>query len=202
MAILGVSFILMFAAFQGTAPLNDLQAHSSNAAAFVGQRLGGGSANRIMSLAVVFSVLATTQVAIIGTSRLIYAMSRDRVLPATLGTVNGRFQTPAFTTTALGVLMMALGVIDIFATSVANALNDRSPSGASSTQPSTPSPGSLRSGSTGRCSPNRSKTPYCSASSRSEAPDSSSGSPSKANSNSPPPNARYSAELQSSASSC
>ncbi len=123
-AILGVIFTLMFAAFQGIAPLSQLQAHASNAAAFVGQRLGGGSGDRIMSLAVVLSVLATTQVAIIGTSRLIYSMSRDRVLPARLGTVSERFQTPAFTTIVLGGLMIVLGVIDIFATSVANALND------------------------------------------------------------------------------
>lgn len=123
-AILGVIFTLMFAAFQGIAPLKDLQDHSSNAAAFVGHRLAGGSGDRIMSLAVVLSVLATTQVAIIGTSRLLYSMSRDKVLPRRLGTVSERYQTPAFATVALGGLMIVLGVIDIFATSVANALND------------------------------------------------------------------------------
>ncbi len=61
-----------------------MQAHSDNAAAFVGQRLGGTTGEKFMSLAVVLSVLATTQVAIIGTARLIFSMSRDRVLPATL----------------------------------------------------------------------------------------------------------------------
>ena len=80
-AILGVIFVLMFATFQGIAPLSALNAHSSNAAAFVGHRLGGTAGDRVISLAVVLSVLATTQVAIIGTARLIYSMSRDRVLP-------------------------------------------------------------------------------------------------------------------------
>jgi len=55
-----------------------------------------------MSLAVVLSVLATTQVAIIGTSRLVFSMSRDKVLPRRLGAVNPRFQTPAFGTILLG----------------------------------------------------------------------------------------------------
>ena len=84
-ALLGVIFVAMFATFQGIAPLAALNAHSANAAAFVGQRLGGTAGERVISLAVVLSVLATTQVAIIGTARLIYSMSRDRVLPANSG---------------------------------------------------------------------------------------------------------------------
>jgi amino acid transporter len=123
-AILGVIFVLMFAGFQGIAPLSALNAHSSNAAAFVGKRLGGSAGDRVISLAVVLSVLATTQVAIIGTSRLIYSMSRDRVLPAKLGEVSGRFHTPAFTTALLGAVMIALGIIDVFVSSVATAIGD------------------------------------------------------------------------------
>jgi amino acid transporter len=123
-AILGVIFILMFASFQGISPLGALQAHSANAAAFVGQRLGGTAGQHIMSLAVVLSVLATTQVAIIGTSRLIFSMSRDRVLPPRLAAISPRFRTPALTTSLLGGLMILLGVLDIFATSVDSAISD------------------------------------------------------------------------------
>jgi len=123
-AFLGLIFVCMFATFQGIAPLADLNAHSSNAAAFVGQRLGGTGGEKVMSLAVVLSVLATTQVAIIGTSRLIYSMSRDRVLPQRLGKVSERYRTPAFTTVLLGGVMMIFGIIDIYQSSVANAIND------------------------------------------------------------------------------
>jgi amino acid transporter len=123
-AILGVIFVAMFATFQGIAPLSALNAHSANAAAFVGQRLGGTAGDRVISLAVVLSVLATTQVAIIGTARLIYSMSRDRVLPARLGRISPRYRTPAFTTALLGGVMMALGIIDIFVSSVATAIVD------------------------------------------------------------------------------
>lgn len=123
-AILGVIFVVMFACFQGIAPLGALNAHASNAAAFVGHRLGGGAGERVISLAVVLSVLATTQVAIIGTSRLIFSMSRDRVLPAKLGEVSPRFHTPALTTGLLGGLMIVLGVIDVYVSSVATAIGD------------------------------------------------------------------------------
>jgi amino acid transporter len=123
-AFLGVIFVLMFATFQGVAPLAALNAHSSNAAAFVGQRLGGTGGEKVMSLAVVLSVLATTQVAIIGTSRLIFSMSRDKVLPRRLGSVSERFRTPAFGTILLGGIMIVFGVIDIYQSSVANAIND------------------------------------------------------------------------------
>ncbi len=123
-AILGVIFVLMFATFQGIAPLADLNAHAANAAAFVGQRLGGTAGNRVISLAVVLSVLATTQVAIIGTARLIYSMSRDRVLPARLGKISERYRTPAFTTALLGGVMMVLGIIDIYSSSVSTAVGD------------------------------------------------------------------------------
>jgi amino acid transporter len=123
-AILGVIFVLMFAAFQGIAPLHALEGHEESALAFAGDRLGGTAGERVMSLAVVLSVLATTQVAIIGTSRLLFSMSRDRVLPSAFGVVSERFRTPAFATIALGGLMMALGVVDIFASSVANAIDE------------------------------------------------------------------------------
>jgi amino acid transporter len=123
-AILGAIFFLMFATFQGVASLSAMQAHSDNAAAFVGQRLGGTTGEKFMSLAVVLSVLATTQVAIIGTSRLIFSMSRDRVLPPRLSVISEKYRTPAFTTAWLGGIMIVLGVIDIFESSVANAISD------------------------------------------------------------------------------
>src|SRR5215472_9005178 len=83
----------------------------------------GSVGDWIMSFAVVISVLATTQVAIIGTARVAYSMSRDRVLPRRLGSISERYRTPAFATLLLGGSMMVLGVIDVFATSVASAMD-------------------------------------------------------------------------------
>jgi len=123
-AILGVIFVAMWAAFQGIAPLAALNNHAANAAAFVGQRLGGTAGDRVISLAVVLSVLATTQVAIIGTARLMFSMSRDRVLPARLGSVSERFRTPAFATAALGGVMIVLGIIDEYSSSVSTAISN------------------------------------------------------------------------------
>ena len=123
-AILGVIFVSMWATFQGIAPLGALNAHSANAAAFVGQRLGGTAGDRVISLAVVLSVLATTQVAIIGTARLMFSMSRDRVLPAKLGSVSERFRTPWFATAALGGVMIVFGIVDEYSSSVSTAIDN------------------------------------------------------------------------------
>lgn len=76
-----------------------------------------------MSFAVVISVLATTQVAIIGTARVAYSMARDRVLPRSIGKISDKYRTPAFATLVLGGSMIVLGVIDVFATSVASAMD-------------------------------------------------------------------------------
>lgn len=122
--IVVVMFLLMFATFQGIAPLSALNAHAANAAAFVGQRLGGTAGDRVISLAVFLSVIATTQVAIIGTARLTFSMSRDRVLPAKLGEISPRFRTPAFTTALLGALTIVFGIVDIYVSSVATAILD------------------------------------------------------------------------------
>jgi amino acid transporter len=123
-AFLGVLFVGMFATFQGVGPYKGLQAHASNAAAWVGNQLGGIGGEKVLDFAVVISVLATTQVAIIGTSRLLYSMSRDRVLPSALSRVHPRFLTPAFATWLLGGITIVFGVIDIYASSVANAISD------------------------------------------------------------------------------
>jgi amino acid transporter len=121
-ALTGLLFVVMYATFQGVGSGAQLQAHSSNALAWVGQRLAGTAGDRILSFAVMISVLATTQVAIIGTARVAYSMARDRVLPRRLGVISDRYRTPALATLLLGASMIVLGVIDVFATSVASAM--------------------------------------------------------------------------------
>jgi amino acid transporter len=121
-ALTGLLFVVMYATFQGVGSGAQLQAHSANALAWVGQRLAGTAGDRILSFAVMISVLATTQVAIIGTARVAYSMARDRVLPRRLGVISERYRTPALATLLLGGTMIVLGVIDVFATSVASAM--------------------------------------------------------------------------------
>jgi amino acid transporter len=122
-ALTGLLFVIMYGTYQGVGSSSQLQAHSANAIAWVGQRLAGTAGDRIMSFAVMISVLATTQVAIIGTSRVAYSMARDRVLPQRLGSISERYRTPALATLLLGGSMIVLGIIDVFATSVASAMD-------------------------------------------------------------------------------
>lgn len=123
-ALMGVLFLIMFVAFQGISSNADLQDNAPNALALVGQRLAGGFGARLLSFAVVLSVLATTQVAIIGAARVVFSMSRDRVLPASLGKISVRWRTPAFTTFLIGGGAIVIGVADVFTSSIANALSD------------------------------------------------------------------------------
>ncbi len=122
-AFTGLLFVIMYGTYQGVGSYSALQAHGANAIAWVGQVLAGTAGDRIMSFAVVISVLATTQVAIIGTSRVAYSMARDRVLPRRIGSISDKYRTPAFATLLLGGSMIVLGVIDVFATSVASAMD-------------------------------------------------------------------------------
>jgi amino acid transporter len=121
-ALTGLLFVVMYATFQGVGTGAQLQAHNANALAWVGQRLAGTAGDRILSFAVMISVLATTQVAIIGTARVAYSMARDRVLPRRIGIISERYRTPALATLLLGGSMIVLGVVDVFATSVASAM--------------------------------------------------------------------------------
>ncbi len=121
-ALTGLLFVIMYGTYQGVGPSAQLQAHSANAIAWVGQTLAGTAGDRIMSFAVAISVLATTQVAVIGTARVAYSMARDRVLPRRLGGISPRYRTPAFATLVLGGSMIVLAIIDVFATSVSSAM--------------------------------------------------------------------------------
>lgn len=122
-ALLGIIFVVTFGIFQGIAPVSAINAHASNAVAFIGQRLGGVAGDRAFSFAAVLSVLATTQVTIIGLARLLYSMSRDRVVPSRLGIISERFRTPAFATALLGGLGIAFGIVDIYLSSVSTAIS-------------------------------------------------------------------------------
>ena len=147
----------MFATFQGIAPLSALNAHAANAAAFVGQRLGGTAGDRVISLAVLLSVIATTQVAIIGTARLTFSMSRDRVLPAARRGQRA-LPHPGLHDGAARRVTIVFGIVDIYVSSVATAILDLVTVSGLLYRCSTRSPGSPPRGSTAGSSGGPSKT--------------------------------------------
>jgi amino acid transporter len=122
-AILGPFFAWLFVSFQGVVPANQLQAHATDALPFIAQVLVGSGWAKFMVLAVVLSVLGTTQATIVSTSRVTYSMGTDRLLPRTFGKVHPRFRTPMFATVFWGLIMVMVADLYVLSSSLANAFN-------------------------------------------------------------------------------
>jgi amino acid transporter len=123
-AILGPVFAWLFVSFQGVVPPGQLQSHATDALPFLAQVLVGGGWAKFMVLAVVLSVLGTTQATIVSTSRVTYSMGTDRLLPSRFGKVHPRFRTPMFATVFWGLAMVAVADLYVASSSLASAFND------------------------------------------------------------------------------
>jgi amino acid transporter len=123
-AILGPVFAWLFVSFQGVVSPGKLQAHATDALPYIAQVLVGSGWAKFMVLAVVLSVLGTTQATIVSTSRVTYSMGTDRLLPGKFANVHPRFKTPMFATVFWGVVMVAVADLYVASSSLANAFND------------------------------------------------------------------------------
>ncbi len=92
------------AAFARVGSAAGFAAHEDDALAYIGELLGGAW-RPVLAVTVLVSLAAALQTTLVYLTRSIYAMGRDRVLPAALGTLDGRAE-PA----AAIVLVAALSV--------------------------------------------------------------------------------------------
>jgi len=102
--LLFIIYSVTVLAFQGIAPMQEMQDHAANILAFVGERIGGGFWKQLMIVAVLGGTLASLLAGIVSSSRIGFAMGRDRVIPAWFGGVNARFGTPWNATILFGLL--------------------------------------------------------------------------------------------------
>jgi amino acid transporter len=102
--LLFIMYSVTILAFQGLAPNHAMQGHAANILAFVGQQIGGGFWKQLMIVAVLGGTLASLQAAIVSSSRISYAMGRDRVFPRWLGVVSAKHGTPWNATILFGLL--------------------------------------------------------------------------------------------------
>ena len=105
--LLFVIYSVSVLAFQGIAPMQDMQDHAANILAFVGERIGGGFWANVMIVAVLGGTLASLLAAIVSASRIGFAMGRDRVVPTWLATVSPKYGTPLNATILFGLLNIA-----------------------------------------------------------------------------------------------
>ena len=143
---LGLFYMLMMFAFQAVAPVSQINAHAADGLSFAADRVAGQPAEKAMSLAVLLSAVATTQIGFVTLSRVSYAMGTDGLLPPRFGQLNPRYRTPAFGTILFAVITIALRVRRSIHPPSPTLLPRSLPRRASSTARSTRSPPSLAPG--------------------------------------------------------
>jgi amino acid transporter len=122
--LLFVIYAVTILAFQGIAPNHVMQANAANILAFVGQRIGGSFWKQVMIVAVLGGTLASLQAAIVSSSRISFAMGRDRVFPRWFGSVSEKHRTPWNATILLGLLNVVFLWGSTLIGSIGRALND------------------------------------------------------------------------------
>jgi len=118
---LGLFYMLMMFAFQAVAPVSQINAHAADGLSFAADRVAGRPGEKAMSLAVLLSAVATTQIGFVTLSRVSYAMGTDGLLPRRFGQLNPRYRTPAFGTILFAVITIGITCTSVYSSSVADA---------------------------------------------------------------------------------
>jgi len=107
--LLAALYTFLTFAYQGGVSNARLQANGGNALAYIVHAVAGPPWDTVMVFAVLLSVVATTQAAIVAGSRIMFAMSGDATLPPALGKPQPRFHTPGRATLVFaGVTLVVL----------------------------------------------------------------------------------------------
>lgn len=86
----------------------DIQKNSATVMADLGDALWPGWGGKAMVLAVMLSTIATLETTLIQVTRTLFAMGRDRTLPAVFGLTHRRWQTPWVAVAAVTAVALAL----------------------------------------------------------------------------------------------
>ncbi|GGT39101.1 putative amino acid permease [Streptomyces kurssanovii] len=126
-ALVGVGIVfLLFEAF--TIAVNvvltsgEIQAAGANVPAVLGAAVWPGVGGKLLVLAVLLSTVATLETTLIQVTRSLFAMGRDRTMPAALGQVHQRWNTPWAAVTVVGVVALAMFVASTALGSVADVV--------------------------------------------------------------------------------
>lgn len=122
-AILGMTFLTFYYAFlisvfQGIASPDTIQKNGTDILAYAGSILAPDPWGRLLPLAVLSALFGTTQMMLVESSRLTFAMARDRLLPMGLAKVGG-YKTPWVASLVLAVAA-PLVLIPYLASTTAN----------------------------------------------------------------------------------
>ncbi|WP_116102637.1 APC family permease [Amycolatopsis thermalba] len=99
-----------------------IAADSGNLLDVLGQAIWPGAGGKILSLAVMLSTIATLETTLVQVTRTMFAMGRDRTLPAALGRTHPKWRTPWLATVIVAAVALALFVLSNFLGSVGTIL--------------------------------------------------------------------------------
>lgn len=107
-AILGTAFLVVWYAiltvvFQGIAPRQAIIAHGTDVLAYAGTVLLPEPWSRLFPIAVFVAVFGTTQLQLMASSRVVWAMARDKLLPKFFATLSSH-QAPLWASIILGII--------------------------------------------------------------------------------------------------
>ncbi|MEU9195224.1 APC family permease [Streptomyces hundungensis] len=123
----GVVFALFLAftiAMNALLTSGEIESGQSNVLALLGARIWPGVGGKLMVLAVVLSTIATLETTLIQVTRSLFAMGRDRTMPAALGTVHRRWNTPWVAIVVVGAVALLLFVASNALGSVRDIMSD------------------------------------------------------------------------------
>ncbi|KAA6218468.1 APC family permease [Streptomyces filamentosus] len=128
-ALVGVGFVfLLFEAYTVAVnvllPADRIGAAGANVLAVLGQEIWPGVGGKLLVVAVILSTVATLETTLLQVTRSLFAMGRDRTLPAALGRVHRRWNTPWVAVAAVGAAALALFAAAAAAGSVQRILRD------------------------------------------------------------------------------
>jgi len=100
----------------------EIDGNAANVLARLGDVILPGPGGKLLIIAVMLSTIATLETTLIQVSRSLFAMGRDRTLPARFGSVHPVRQTPVFATVVVAGVSLVLFVASNFLGSIGNVL--------------------------------------------------------------------------------
>ncbi|MBS4730096.1 amino acid permease [Mycobacterium sp. SM1] len=105
--VIGV-YVLVAVAAVGGQPWQEFQGQEAGLAAILDAITGNATGGTILAVGAAASIFSVTLVTMYGQTRILFAVGRDGLLPATFATVNPRTMTPISNTAIVGVVVAIL----------------------------------------------------------------------------------------------
>ncbi|MDF3299026.1 APC family permease [Streptomyces tropicalis] len=101
-----------------------IQDNDANVLAVLGEEVWPGWGGRLLVVAVMLSTIATLETTLIQVTRSLFAMGRDRTMPAALGRVHRTWNTPWVAVSVVGAVALAMFVAATALGTVGDILSD------------------------------------------------------------------------------